>query len=224
MRVLVVGGSPVGITPSRLREIARTADKIVAVDRGFDYVCAAGLTCALFCGDADSVSETGARLLEQQNAAHQLEVERYHVDKDYSDLHLALDAVAQRWGSVELVASAMSGGRPDHYLDVLGQLLRWPASVELQEDHMCGRILHPGEAWNMGRETGVASGDTFSFIALSPEACVSLSGMQWELNHRRCYLLEDVGLSNRVRNGSAELMCHEGRIACWLFPSSCGDE
>lgn len=214
-RVLVVGGSPEVCGADLLRRLASDCGTIVAVDGGLDSVLDAGLSCDLFCGDADSVGARGARAIagyEMGHAGPIRDIERYDPHKDFTDLSLALRAIAKRWGSADLACTCLSGGRPDHALAVIGCLVRWRGSVRLCEKGYSARILRSGESWRMpGRE-----GDTFSFVCLSPTGVVSETGMEWELDHRRVELLGDLGISN-VLGPDACVTCHEGVIAAYLI-------
>lgn len=214
MRVLIVGGSPETASAETLGRAAAGCDAVVAVDAGLDALRAAGMAADLFCGDADSVSAEGAAALGAAAAGEGgMDVELYRPHKDLSDLSLALEAVSLRWPASVIRCTCLSGGRPDHFLDVIGRLASWEGGVELIEDGFSGRLLSAGEAW----EIEGAAGSTFSFMPLAPACGVSIAGMRWNLDRRRCALLEDVGLSNVVVEDSAEVLCHDGVIACWLF-------
>lgn len=214
MRVLIVGGSPETASPATLARAARGCGAVVAVDSGLDALRAAGVAADLFCGDADSVSAQGGDAVAAAEAGRGgMAVERYRPHKDYSDLTLALRAVSRRWPGAAIRCTCLSGGRPDHFLDVIGRLCSWPGEVELVEEGFSGRILGAGRAW----EIRGGRGSTFSFMPLAPACEVSIAGMRWNLERRRCALLEDVGLSNVVEADDASVRCHGGVIACWLF-------
>lgn len=217
--VLIVGGSPEGVSPRIVGRIAPRVAHTVAVDRGLDVVLEAGAEPDLFCGDADSVSAAGAALVRAAEAAAaagdepRFAVERYNPHKDYTDLSLALRAVRERWGAVPLVCCGLGGGRPDHLLGVLGCLAGWPGPVFFAEDAYRGRVLHVGERW----EPGGSPGARFSFVPLSSEAEVSLAGLRWCLDHARVGLLSDLGISNVVEVPEAAITCHAGTVVAWLF-------
>ena len=118
-KVLVVCGSPVVASADLLRRLAKECDYVVAVDRGLDALLSAGLGCDVYVGDADTVSDAGRALVD---AATDFEVERHDPYKDYTDLALALDSVRRRWPGAEVVATCVTGGRPDMALSVLGLL------------------------------------------------------------------------------------------------------
>ena len=114
-KVLVVCGSPVVASADLLRRLAGECDHVVAVDRGLDALLGAGLSCDVYVGDADTVSDAGRALVD---AATDFEVERHDPYKDYTDLALALDSVRRRWPVAEVVATCATGGRPDMALSV----------------------------------------------------------------------------------------------------------
>lgn len=215
LRILLVGGSPQACDAVFLRRLYADCDLVVAVDRGLDTVMDAGLPCDLFCGDADSVGARGlsaVRRCEEGEPSEVLAVERYDPYKDFTDLALALRAIDSRWGSVELLCTCLTGGRPDHALAALGCILRWGGSVRLEDQGFSARLLRAGESW---RITGF-EGTTFSFVCLSPVGMVSERGMEWGLDHKRVELLSDLGISNVVTD-DAEVTCHEGVIAAYLI-------
>ena len=217
--VLIVGGSPAGVSPRIAGYAARRMAYTVAVDRGLDVLLAADMEPDLFCGDADSVSAAGAALVQEAEAVAaaggepRFAVERYDPEKDYTDLSLALRAVRERWGAAPLVCCGLGGGRPDHLLGVLGCLAGWPGPVWFVEDDCRGRVLHAGETWDIAG----AAGARFSFVPLSSAATVSIAGMRWNLDHARVELLSDLGISNVVAAPGASIACHEGALGAWLF-------
>lgn len=209
-KVLVVCGSPVVASADLLRQLAGECDHIVAVDRGLDALLGAGLSCNVYVGDADTVSEVGRALVD---AAEDFEVERHNPYKDYTDLALALDAIRRRWPAAELVATCATGGRPDMALSVLGLLANYKdAPVWIAEDETTARILHTGESWTIDN----AEGKTFSIIALAPNTEVSEQGLEWELDHSPLGLLADTGISNIVR-GAATIQVHTGIAIAFLL-------
>lgn len=212
MRILVVGGSPEVPTPELLRELASSAGAVVAVDRGLDALLAAGVSCDLFCGDADSVGSAGASLVSGGDAP--FEVERYNPHKDATDLELSLRAIARRWPGADIVATALCGGKPDHFLAALGRLLSWrEGAVELREEGFLGRLIHAGQTWDLA----VHQGRRFSFVPLSHEVVVSESGMRWELDHKRASLLDDLGIANELDGPDPVFSCHEGSVGAWVY-------
>lgn len=180
------------------------------MDRGLDALLGAGLSCDVYVGDADTVSDSGRALVD---AAEDFEVERHNPYKDYTDLALALDSVRRRWPGAEVVATCATGGRPDMALSVLGLLAGYAdAPVWIAEDETTARILHAGESWTIQG----AEGKTFSIIAIAPSTEISEHGLEWELDHTKLGLLADTGISNVVR-GTATIEVHLGVAIGYLY-------
>lgn len=199
----MVCGSPVVSSVDLLRQLAGECDHIVAVDRGLDALLGAGLSCDVYVGDADTVSDEGRVLVD---AAEAFEVERHDPYKDYTDLALALDTIRRRWPAAEVVATCATGGRPDMALSVLGLLAGYAdAPVWIEEDEVTARILHQNETWTIeGHEDS-----TFSIVAIAPNTEISEHGLEWELDHSPLGLLADTGISNVVRE-TAKIEVHQG--------------
>lgn len=209
-KVLVVCGSPVVASAELLCHLAGECDHIVAVDRGLDALLGAGLSCDVYVGDADTVSDEGRALVD---AAADFEVERHNPYKDYTDLALALDTIRSRWPGAELYVTCATGGRPDMALSVLGLLAGYTdAPVWIEEHEVTARILHQNETWTIKNATG----KTFSIIAIAPNTEVSEHGLEWELDHAPLGLLADTGISNVVR-GTAKIQVHTGIAIAYLY-------
>lgn len=193
-----------------LRKLAGECDRVVAVDRGLDALLGAGLSCDVYVGDADTVSDAGRALVD---AAEDFEVERHNPYKDYTDLALALDTIRRRWPGAELYATCATGGRPDMALSVLGLLAGYTdAPVWIEEDEVTARILHQNETWTIENATG----KSFSIIAIAPNTEVSEHGLEWELDHSPLGLLADTGISNVVRS-TAKITVHTGVAIAYLL-------
>ena len=206
----MVCGSPVVASTDLLRRLAGECDHVVAVDRGLDALLGAGMSCDVYVGDADTVSDAGRALVD---AATDFEVERHDPYKDFTDLALALDSVRRRWPGAEVVATCATGGRPDMALTVLGLLAGYEdAPVWIAEDETTARILHAGETWTIENATG----KTFSLIAIAPNTEISEHGLEWELNHAPLGLLADTGISNVVRS-KATIQVHTGTAIAYLY-------
>lgn len=206
----MVCGSLVVASADLLRQLAGECDHVVAVDRGLDALLGAGLSCDVYVGDADTVSDAGRALVD---AATDFEVERHDPYKDYTDLATALDSVRRRWPGAEVVATCATGGRPDMALSVLGLLASYEdAPIWIAEDKVVARILHTGESWTIE----AAEDKTFSIIAIAPNTEVSEHGLEWELDHAPLGLLADTGISNIVR-GTAKITVHQGTAIAYLL-------
>lgn len=154
--VVVLAGGPVPPTAVAL-PVGAT---VIAADGGASLAQELGLEVDLVVGDFDSISaETLAGIPR---------VERHPVDKDASDLELAL-AAAQRLAPERILVVGGGGGRVDHLLGGL-LLLAAEAYADIQVDAQFGpaavhvvrrqRDLHgePGEPISLFAVHGPASG------------------------------------------------------------------
>ena len=86
-------------------------DAVIAADSGVRHALALGLRVDVVVGDLDSVDEHDLAAAVASGAV----VERHPVDKDATDLELAL-ATAVRGGAERIVVVGIDGGRLDHLL------------------------------------------------------------------------------------------------------------
>ena len=107
--------------PAVVKAMLQPADFLVCVDGGLRHLKSLGLTPHLLIGDLDSI--TAAEVLELEQA--HVRIQRYPVDKDETDLELAL-LVALKEGYRTLLVVAALGGRLDQTLGNLF-LLTLPA-------------------------------------------------------------------------------------------------
>ena len=214
IKVLLVGGSPERSSVETLRGVAAGVSHVVAVDRGLDAALEAALEVDLFCGDADTVSVEGLAYVRSHGApCGSLEFERYDPHKDFTDLSLALRAVGERWPSADVVCCDLTGGAPDHYLGVIGCLMRYEGHVRMVEDGLEARLLRDGDSWRIEDHAGAR----FSLVALAEGTVASETGMRWEVDHADLPLLGDLGISNVIERESARVICHEGRAIAFVF-------
>lgn len=221
-RALVVAGSPEPSSPALVTDLARSADLVVAADKGTDALLKAGVTPSLFCGDEDSASQDALRWLREKN----VELERHPVEKDDTDLGLAIvlarKRAEERGSALRLTVTCASGGREDHMLGVFGLLARsadvWAQLVE--DDFVC-RVLSPlgRNEWRIDDRVG----DTLSVVALAPDTRVSESGMRWNLEECVLDVLDDVGISNRIVSSEACVCCRCGVALVFLHVGNCLD-
>jgi len=127
--VVLAGGEPVH---ERWRAHLPSGALVIAADSGLEHAAALGLPADLVVGDLDSV-EPG--LLDAAIKTG-TPVERHAVDKDQTDLELALEAARARGARRVLVLGA-GGGRLDHLL-ANALLLASPAFANLELEAWVG--------------------------------------------------------------------------------------
>lgn len=196
-RVLVVTGGPLPRAIGRLPE----ADMVIAADRGADNAIALGLTVDLLVGDLDSVS--------QETLAACNTVVQHPVDKDDTDLELALAAAVDTGADVVTVVTS-AGGRFDH---ALANLLvaasdRWSAlKVDLVVDRARVHVVRD-EVVLEGRV-----GEPVSLLAVGgPVSGVSTTGLRWPLNGARLEAGLGLGVSNEFAQPEATVTVGTGVV------------
>lgn len=163
-----------GGDPANPRRPLPEADLVIAADSGLEQAGRLGLTVDLLVGDLDSVSE--AALAAAGEAG--MRIERHPVDKDATDLELAL-AAARREGAGLVVVVGGAGGRIDHLL-ANALLLASPAWADLEIEWLIGdaRIVAVhSEAWFSGQP-----GDLLTILPIGgPASGVNSEGLQFKL-------------------------------------------
>lgn len=191
MRALIVGASPELREDAFYRDLLASAKFVVAADAAAEWCLAVGRAPDLAVGDFDS-AEPGA---PERLRASGIEVVEYRVDKDDSDLDLAVTAARAR-GCDSITLTACMGGRLDHTLASLGTLVRagGGATADLQEPSFA--------AWTVGGSSSHAielathPGSLFSVFALGAATDVAVRGGMFLLNAASLPTLSSLGLSN----------------------------
>lgn len=201
--VVVAGGGPV--PPSVLDRLPAGAP-VVAADGGVDVALALGLRVDVVVGDLDSVSARGLAAAEAAGAR----VERHPVDKDATDLDLALDVAASM--ADRLVVLGFDGGRLDHL--VAGMLaLASPGRPQLVA-HLgpaTVRVVHgPGEVCL----DDAGPGDTVTLVPVGGDAAgVRTVGLRYPLHGERLVAGTTRGVSNVVEvEGGAVVGLESGSL------------
>ena len=202
-RVLVITGGPLPRAVGRLPE----ADMVIAADQGADNAIALGLTVDLLVGDLDSVSE------ETLAACHT--VVQHPVDKDVTDLELAMAAAVDAGAGVVTVVTS-AGGRFDH---ALANLLvaasdRWSAlKVDLVVDRARVHVVR-GTVVLEGRV-----GEPVSLLAVGESVSgVSTTGLRWPLSDARLEAGLGLGVSNEFAQPEASVAVGTG-VVLVIVPS-----
>ena len=204
--LLIIGGD----APSSewLIKCAASVDHIIAVDRGIDACLQSNLIPELLIGDLDS-----ARIDSINRArSERIPIEQFPVDKDFTDLQLALKKIEGINPSDPIspinpinpiaVITGAFGGRVDHLYANIFSCAHSNVRTILadQSEIMC--FVRP---------------DTPITLSLLPitEVCsgVSIDGVHWSLEHAALRQSFPNAISNRVENKSVNVSISEGILA-----------
>lgn len=178
---------------------------VVAADSGFDHARALGFACGVLVGDMDSLSPEGLAAAEESG----IEIVRHPVDKEHTDLELALEEARGR-GATCIVVVGLAGGRVDHFLAnvaVLGAASLAEVDIEAR---MKGASLL---VVRKRRSIDAPVGSLISLMAVGgPAREVFTSGFRWELDHETLLPASGRGISNVVAKSPATVTLSEGLL------------
>jgi thiamine pyrophosphokinase len=185
-----------------------SADLILAADSGYDLAAHLGFRVDVLIGDLDSIVTSPI--------PDHVVVERYPVDKDQTDLELALE-LALREDPDRVVVIGGTGGRFDHEIATVGLICsdRWSGVDELEWVSSRGRAY-------VVRRRRIIHGDVGATVSLVPVggavAGISTSGLQWELAGAGLKPGSTRGVSNVMRAPVADIQVEAGCLLV-VFPA-----
>jgi thiamine pyrophosphokinase len=182
-------------------------DLVIAADGGSRHCQVLKITPDLLIGDLDSTDPILAASWEKAG----VEVIRHPVDKDQTDLELAL-LLAQERGAEEAWVYGAVGGRLDmtfgNLVLLAHPLLEIPTTLicEAEEVH----LLRPGDSLTLAGSPG----DTLSLLALHPDgAGVTAQGVQYVLENEKLEFGLTRGISNQLTHTTASIRLETGLLA-----------
>lgn len=180
---------------------------IVAVDGGAEVCRLAHVIPTLYVGDKDSISQEALDYIELMQV-ERIELQR---QKDVSDFSSALSWLLQQ-GVRSVEALGFVGGRLDHQLAVLGEMLHQKIDGVFFDEKLT--LWAATQSGRLPKKVVVSKAEyeNFSVFALIAPACVSVDGAVWPLE--KCVLKPCVslGLSNEFAPEAfdARVLVHEG--------------
>lgn len=201
--VVIASGAPV-----EAWRVASVSDstRVIAADAGVTAALLLGWRVDVAVGDFDSLPPDDLARLDDIAG----EVRRFPVDKDATDLELAL-CVAAESSPARVLVAGIEGGRPDHALAnlLLAASDRFAAlDVEI--------VVAQGRAWVVRDQlTGyLPEGSLVSVIPVHGAAQVSIAGVRWPLARRTLPAGTTLGVSNEVAGHPFSLDVHDGVAVC----------
>ena len=198
--VVIAGGDPP--RPESVRSVPPGA-YVIAADRGLDHAQAFGLRVGLAVGDFDSASAAAVVAAE----AAGVRVEWHPVDKDATDLELALDA-AIALEPARILVLAGDGGRLDHFLSTLLLLGSSRYAAVTLDAHLGPARVHVirGERTLEGKP-----GELVSLLALhGPAEGVTTEGLAYPLEGETLEPGSSRGVSNVFAAETARITLDRG--------------
>lgn len=197
--VVIVAGGGLGTTIS-----APPGAFVIAADSGYDHAVEAGIAVHLLIGDLDSISPTGRAHAE----AHGVAVSEHDLDKDATDLELAIDAaLARRARRIDIFGG--EGGTIGHLLtgvlSITGERLE-PVDVQWHVASGTLLVVRPGRA----AELIGTPGDTVSVVPVGSVTGVRTEGLRWRLDGEDLPAGSTRGVSNQLIGDRATVHIEHG--------------
>jgi thiamine pyrophosphokinase len=192
-----------------LRAWLRPTDVLIAADGGLRFLRALGLAPHLVIGDLDSLGDGEIEQLSQAG----VEVRRYPVHKDETDLELALLAAVAA-GANQIWVVAALGGRLDMTLANIA-LLMLPeltgAAVRLEDGYESVFLIRPGKPGEVQGQPG----ERLSLLPLNgPARGVRTQGLEYPLHGESLRPERSRGISNRLQAPIAQISLEDGLLLC----------
>ena len=189
-------------------------EMILAADGGARHCMKIGITPHVVIGDFDSLSDEEIATLE----AAGVQLIRHPVDKDETDLELALDYAVKR-GATELTLYGLLGGRWDMtFANIL--LLASPSYAHLFFRIINGNtiayFLHGGETIKLHAQPGAL---VSAIPLISPARGITYQGLQWPMEKATLPWGTPRGVSNRMISTRAQISLEEGLLLVFVIDS-----
>ena len=181
---------------------------VIAADSGLEHAAALGLTVDVLVGDLDSVSAPSVAAAEEAG----VRIERHPVDKEATDLELALEYALGLGEARVTVVSGGGGSRLDHHLAELVLLAAErfaPLQLEARIADARAIPVHAGDGVSLVGEPGAV----LTLLALGgPAAGVTTAGLRWPLHAETLLPGSTRGVSNEIVAGSVHVQLSAGSL------------
>jgi len=199
--IITGGGTP---AKKNLDFYCPSPDLVIAADSGLRTAFDAGYSVDLAVGDMDSLDDPALldRLCEKC-------IERWPVDKDYTDTELAF-AAARRMGADRIILAGGGGGRLDHILSLI-QLFERPdgPDIWLTDYNLVLRLAAGSVPQSLDVQTGSVPCVVSFFPVRETAVCAVSKGLRWQLDAVN-WSAAGCSLSNRADSGSFTVQLGKG--------------
>ncbi|MBR2179364.1 MAG: thiamine diphosphokinase [Selenomonadaceae bacterium] len=184
---------------------------IYCVDHGIDFCKKIDIIPELLIGDLDSAASDSV----QWALDNSIKIEPYPIDKDFTDLQLALNHIDDKTFAI---ITGTFGGRLDHLFSTLLTCANTQLKICLADDHEIVLFVSSGESISIEINTKTLA---LSLLQMT-ELCrgVTIDGVHWTLQSADLKQSVPSAISNRVESNTVNLSIKEGKLAVYL----CFDE
>jgi thiamine pyrophosphokinase len=206
--VVVLSG---GAEPDpRVAQRFGAVDLVIAADSGLSHAALLGLSVTTAIGDFDSVR---ADVLAQAKALG-VEIVPYPVNKDATDLELALELAVTRGATHVTMVSGGPGERLDHFLGEISVLTAsFLSACQIVGFFGSTRVSVIRAAFPL--TVSGTPGDLITLLPVTPEATgVTTTGLLYPLSNATLHAWRTRGVSNVLLFESAVVSLTDGVLLC----------
>jgi thiamine pyrophosphokinase len=192
---------------TRLNELLLPDDLLIAADGGLHHLVQLGQWPQVLIGDLDSAIPEEVDLARKNGT----EVHKYPVNKDQTDLQLAIDFAVNAGCSLIMIAAGL-GGRLDQTLGNLFLLTRSDLrTLDVRLDDGMEEVFFI----RIAADIRGTPGDTVSLIAYcEPALGVKTENLLFPLQNETLYPDQTRGISNVMETNYAKVSLSKGIIIC----------
>lgn len=205
--VVIVGNAPWRWEEWSAR-LVHDADVVLAADGGANHLARLGVRPDAVVGDLDSVDGAVRRWVGEDRIVPR-------PDQEHTDLHKALAHAFDERSAGRVTILAATGGRLDHALDNLGQLVRWQSRGEVEIAEPGCRIVAVAGRCEVATEVG----QLVSLVPWGRCERVTTTGLRWPLRGEPFDLVERTGVSNRAEGELVTIEVARGALLLFRFRS-----
>ena len=213
--ILIVSG---GRKPEAIffSEVAKER-KILAVDRGIELCHVAKIFPEVLIGDFDSAEKFSV----DWAIKNKIPVERHPVDKDFTDLQLALNFAEKNYKKNSAVVTGTFGGRFDHLFSTIFSCANSNLKICLADEREIIFFLKSNEVAEVKFfQKPVA----ISLLPIS-ETCdgVTIDNVHWQLSGAKLFQKIPNAISNRLEGEKITVKLHSGILAVYFAFTNCNN-
>lgn len=206
--ILFVGG---GRVPSRefFLQIA-TGRKIFSIDKGIELCQACNIVPNFLIGDFDSANPDSV-IWAQKNNVH---IEKYPVDKDFTDTQLALSRANEIFGDFVAILTGIFGGRFDHLYSTIFTCATAEQKIFLADEREIVFYLRGGESTEV---KFFSKPIAVSLLPISSTcAGITTKNLHWELKNASLTQNFPYAVSNRADSDKISVHVEKGTLAIYF--------
>lgn len=181
--------------------------KIFCIDKGIDICYKLNILPEILIGDFDSANKNSVDWAQK----NKIFVERHPVEKDFTDLQLALNKTDKNFSAI---VTGIFGGRTDHLFSNIFTCANYK-NIFLADDHEIIFYLHDNES------AEIIFNDKPQVVSLLPitKICegVTTKNLHWELSDAKIFQDIPNAVSNRAESEKISVSNSVGTLAIYFY-------